>query len=61
MSGSDATPAILGTSTTAVGVAVLPNTSGNTILSVAAIVMIVAGLLVTGSFIVTRVAGRFLR
>lgn len=52
---------VLGASTTATGVAVLPNTGGNTLLTVLAWLTIVAGAAVLTSSIVSRLVARSLR
>lgn len=56
MSGDNQlTGALLGVSTTAASVAVLPNTQGNTLLTVLSIILAAAGLLVIASFIAVKV------
>jgi hypothetical protein len=52
---------VLGASTTATGVAVLPNTGGSTLLTVLAWLTIVAGVAVLTSSIVSRLVARSLR
>ncbi len=52
---------VLGASTTAAGVAVLPNTGGNTLLTVLAWLTIVAGAAVLTSSIVSRLVARNIR
>jgi hypothetical protein len=52
---------VLGASTTATGVAVLPNTSGNTLLTVLALATIVAGATVLISSVASRLVARSLR
>jgi len=52
---------VLGASTTATGVAVLPNTNGNTLLAVLAWLTIVAGAAVLTSSVVSRLVARSLR
>lgn len=52
---------VLGASTTATGVAVLPNTNGNTLLTALAWATIVAGATVLISSIVSRMVVRSLR
>jgi hypothetical protein len=52
---------VLGASTSAVGVAVLPNTGGNTLLTVLAWLTIVAGAAVLTSSVVSRLVARSIR
>ena len=52
---------VLGATTTATGVAVLPNTGGNSLLTVLAWVTIVAGATVLASSVVSRLVARSLR
>lgn len=52
---------VLGATTTATGIAVLPNTGGSTLLTVLAWTIIVAGAAVLTSSIVSRLAARTLR
>ncbi len=52
---------ILGASTTTAGVAVLPNTGGNTLLTVLAWITIAAGVAVLTSSILSRLVARSLR
>ncbi len=52
---------VLGASTTAAGVAVLPNTGGNTLLTVLAWLTIVAGAAVLTSSVVSRLISRSIR
>jgi hypothetical protein len=52
---------VLGTSTTATGVAVLPNTGGNTLLTILAWLTIAAGVTVLTSSVVRRLVARNLR
>ena len=61
MSGSNSTPQVLGATTTATGVAVLPNTGGSTLLTILSLTLISVGLIVVVSFSLTRILGRFLR
>ncbi len=49
------------TGTTAAGVALLPNTGGNTLMTVVSIIMMVAGGIIVTSFVATKIAGRFTR
>ena len=50
---------LAGGATTATGVAILPNTGGNIALIILSIATITLGVLVTSSFVFTRVATRF--
>jgi hypothetical protein len=52
---------VLGASTTATGVAVLPNTGGNTLLTVLAWFTIVAGAAVLTSSVASRLVARSIR
>ena len=63
MSGSNSTGAVLGASTTAAatGIAVLPNTGGNILLTVYSIVTIALGIFVLGSFAASRLANKIAR
>lgn len=45
---------VSGAASTVAGIAILPNTGGNLLLTVLSIVTIGVGLLVTSSFVVTR-------
>ncbi len=45
---------VAGLSTGAAGVAILPNTNGNTLLTVLSITMIVVGVLVIASFVAKK-------
>lgn len=53
------TTPVSGTATTAAGVAVLPNTSGNTLLTVLAISLITVGTLVVVSFVASKLIRNF--
>jgi hypothetical protein len=55
MSGSGA---VLGASTTAAGIILLPNTGGNAILTIYSLATIVFGVLVLSSFVASRIIGR---
>ena len=57
MSGS--TNIITGVTTTTTGIAILPNTGGNIFLTVFGVVTMVFGVLITSSFIFTRLILRF--
>jgi hypothetical protein len=48
---------VLGVSSTATGVAVLPNTGDNLALVVLSVATIAVGVVVTASFVIARVAG----
>ncbi|MBP9738621.1 hypothetical protein KBD20_02950 [Candidatus Saccharibacteria bacterium] len=62
MSGENQTISLAsGPITAATGVAMLPSTSGNTLMTALSIVLIAGGALILGSFIVTKVASRFMR
>lgn len=52
---------VLGASTTAAGVAVLPNTGGSTLLTVLAWLTVAAGVTVLTSSIVSRIIARNIR
>ncbi len=60
MSGSD-TSKVLSACTTAAGACVLPNTNGNTLLTVFSIAAISLGVITLASFAASRVATKFLR
>ena len=57
MSG-DTTTTVLGTSTTAAGVAVLPNTGGNSLLTILAVTSMVIGAAIVLSTVARLVAKR---
>ncbi len=60
MSGNSQTGAVLGaTTSTAAGIAILPNTNGNIWLVLFAGVLIAAGLLAISSFAVMKLVGKF--
>jgi hypothetical protein len=50
---------VAGVSSTVTGAALLPNTGGDIALTVLSITTIAIGVLVTSSFVVTRIAARF--
>lgn len=58
---STTTGVVLGASTTAAGIAVLPNTGGNALLMVFSFVTIAVGGAVLASFAISRIASKFLR
>lgn len=55
---SNSTTGVSSVVSTATGVAVLPNTGGNVLLTVLSIATIVAGLLIAVSFFATRIVAR---
>ncbi len=61
MSGNDFGKGAGAISSTAAGIAVLPNTAGNPLLMVFSIVAIVAGVIALSSFVASRVALRMSR
>lgn len=55
MTGSQTTQGVvLGATTTAAGIVILPNTGGNTLLTLLSLVTIVAGCAVMASFVFAR-------
>lgn len=59
MSGENPVPTVLAsTTTTAAGVAILPNTGNSVLMTVLAITMIVCGAIVISSFVATKVYTR---
>jgi hypothetical protein len=61
MSGETTTKVITSSFTTAAGVAVLPNTGGNTLMTILGITLTTVGAIVLLSFAATRIAARFVR
>ena len=61
MSETGPTGAVLGASTTAAGIATLPNTGGSLLLTVFSAVTIAVGALVLGSFVFSRIANKLSR
>ena len=58
---STTTGQVLGVTTGVAGVAILPNTGGNPLLTAFSVICIVAGTLIVSSFVVTRFASKFMR
>ena len=52
---------VLGVTSIIGGVAVLPNTGGNSLLTILDIVTMTAGAIIIGSFVITRIATKFNR
>ena len=59
MSGNNQlTTALSGATSTAAGVAILPNTNGNITLMILAIILVTAGALTLASFAAMKIAGK---